>query len=57
MFEINKSRHDFFSSIEDALEHKEWLLGMKSRFMNHKKALKEITLPYRKQGNWIKPSA
>jgi len=55
MFEITKSRHDFFSSKEDALKHKEWLLGMKSRFMEHKKALKEITLAYRKQGTWVKP--
>jgi multimeric flavodoxin WrbA len=54
-FEITKSHHDFFSSKEDALKHKEWLLGMKSRFMAHKKALKEITYPYLKQGNWIKP--
>lgn len=54
-FEITKSRHDFFSSKEDALKHKEWLLGMKSRFIEHKKALKEITLPYLKQGTWIKP--
>lgn len=54
-FEITKSRHDFFSSKEDALKHKEWLLGMKSRFIEHKNALKEITLPYLKQGTWIKP--
>jgi len=54
-FEITKSHHDFFSSKEDALKHKEWLLGMKSRFIDHKKALKEITLPYLKQGRWIKP--
>jgi len=55
MFDILKSRHDFFSSKEDALKHKKWLLGMKSRFIEHKKALKEITLPYLKQGAWIKP--
>jgi hypothetical protein len=55
MFEIVKSQHDFFYSKEDALKHKEWLLGMKSRFVEHKKALKEITLPYLKQGTWIKP--
>ena len=54
-FEITKSHHDFFSSKEDALKHKEWLLGMKSRFIQNKKALKEITLPYLKQGAWIKP--
>jgi len=53
---IDKSDHDFFSSKEDALKHKEWLLGMKSRFVRHKKSLKKITQTYRKQGTWIKPS-
>ena len=52
---IDKSDHDFFSSKEDALKHKEWLLGMKARFFRHKKSLKEITQAYRKQGTWIKP--
>ena len=54
-FEIPKSRHEFFSSKADALEHKEWLFGMKTRFVEHKKSLKEVTLPYLKQGTWIKP--
>lgn len=53
---IDKSDHDFFSSKEDALKHKEWLLGMKSRFVRHKKSLKKITQTYLKQGTWIKPS-
>jgi multimeric flavodoxin WrbA len=55
VFEITESRHDFFSSKEDAIKHKKWLLGMKSRFLEHKKDLKEITLSYLKQGTWIKP--
>jgi multimeric flavodoxin WrbA len=55
LFNIDKSDHDFFSSKEDALKHKEWLLGMKSRFGRHKKSLKEITRSYLKQGHWIKP--
>ena len=55
-FEITKDPHDLFSTKEDALKHKNWLLGMKSRFIEHKKALKEITLAYRKQGTWVKPS-
>jgi multimeric flavodoxin WrbA len=55
-FNIEKSEHDFFYSREDALKHKEWLLGMKSRFVRHKKSLKEITQTYLKQGTWIKPS-
>jgi multimeric flavodoxin WrbA len=52
---IDKSDHDFFFSKEDALQHKEWLLGMKSRFVRHKKSLKKITQTYLKQGTWIKP--
>jgi len=56
-FEITQSRHEFFLSKEAAIKHREWLLGMKSRFVQNKQALKEITLPYLKQGTWIKPSA
>ena len=56
MFDIPESRHDFFSSKENKKKKKKWLLGMKSRFMEHKKALKEITVPYLRQGNWVKPS-
>jgi multimeric flavodoxin WrbA len=55
-FEITKSPHEFFLSKEAAIKHREWLLGMKSRFIEHKKVLKEITHPYLKQGTWIKPS-
>jgi NAD(P)H-dependent FMN reductase len=54
-FEMEKSDHEFFSSKEAVLEHKQWLLGMKSRFIQQKKALKEITQQYLKQGIWIKP--
>ena len=54
-FEISKSDHELFLSKEEALKHREWLLGMKSRFIQQKKVLKEITGSYLKQGNWIKP--
>jgi multimeric flavodoxin WrbA len=54
-FEIGKSDHDFFSSKEEAIRHKEWLLGMRSRFIQQKKALKEITQQYLNQGIRIKP--
>jgi multimeric flavodoxin WrbA len=54
-FNIDKTDHDFFSSKEDALKHKEWLLGMKSRFVRNKTSLKKITQTYLKQGTWIKP--
>jgi len=54
-FEIGKSDHDFFSTKEAALAHKQWLQGMRSRFIEQKKALKEITRQYLKEGTWIKP--
>ncbi|MGD9107324.1 MAG: flavodoxin family protein [Desulfobacterales bacterium] len=54
-FEIKKSDHELFLSEEDAVKHREWLLGMKSRFVRRKKALKEITQSYIRQGSWIKP--
>ena len=54
-FNIDKTEHDFFSSKEDALKHKEWLLGMKSRFVRNKTSLKKITQTYLKQGTWVKP--
>lgn len=54
-FEIAQSRHDFFLSKDAAIKHREWLLGMKARFVQNKQALKEITLPYLKQGTWIEP--
>jgi multimeric flavodoxin WrbA len=57
IFDTGRSDHEFFSSKEAALEHKQWLLGMRSRFMEQKKALKEITRKYLKDGIWIKPQS
>ena len=54
-FTINRSKHELFVSLKDAQEHKEWLVGMKSRFLSQKSQLKQICLDYRKQGYWIKP--
>lgn len=56
-FKINRSKHEFFLSLKDALDHKEWLIGMKSRFIAQKTQLKDICLDFRKQGNWIRPQA
>ncbi len=54
-FNIEQSNHDFFLTRENALNHRDWLLDMKSRFTRQKKELKAITFPYLKQGKWIKP--
>ncbi len=32
-FDIQRGEHDLFLTMEAALAHKEWLLGMKSRFL------------------------
>lgn len=54
-FKIPKSEHEFFLSLEEALKHREWLVGMKSRFKANKEHLKEICLDYRQSGQWLKP--
>jgi len=56
VFDIQKGEHELFLSREDALAHREWLIGMKSRFLQHKEELKKISLEYRSEGNWIKPA-
>jgi multimeric flavodoxin WrbA len=55
VFDIYRSRHELFLSLEEALAHRQWLVGMKSRFGEHKEQLKEIALDYRRQGEWLKP--
>jgi multimeric flavodoxin WrbA len=54
-FVINRGEHEMFLTQEDARAHKEWLVGMKSRFMEEKNRLKEISLGYLKEGAWLKP--
>ena len=54
-FEMSPGPHEFFLNREEALRHKEWLVGMKSRFIEQKSRLKEITVGYREDGVWLKP--
>ncbi len=54
-FEINKSEHELFFSKENVLNHKKWLLNMKTRFAQQKHKLKKISISYLKEGNWIEP--
>lgn len=37
--------------------HREWLKGMKSKFLAHKKELLQVSLPYKDMGQWVKPDA
>ncbi|UCD32507.1 MAG: flavodoxin family protein [Desulfobacterales bacterium] len=55
IFDIAKSKHEFFLTKEDAINHRDWLLDMKSRFVRQKKELKGITHSYLKRGKWIDP--
>jgi multimeric flavodoxin WrbA len=55
VFLINRSEHEMFTSRESALSHREWLMGMKEKFLKHKNTLKEITLSYLRDGTWITP--
>lgn len=53
--EIEAGAHPMFLTKTDVINHKKWLIGMKSRFVENKKALKAISIDYLKDGNWIKP--
>jgi len=55
VFKIEKDAHPLFLSLEDATAHREWLKSMKDRFLREKDKLKEIGLPYLKEGIWIRP--
>lgn len=57
VFEVARSEHELFGSLEEVLKHREWLVGMKSRFMQNKDRLKEICLDYRQAGEWLTPSS
>jgi hypothetical protein len=56
VFAIERTDHDFFLSKSEVLKHRDWLLGMKSRFTEMKTALKSVSLDYGKDGNWLKPT-
>ena len=53
--EIIADDHPMFLTKQNVVDHKNWLLGMKSRFFENKKPLKAITIQYLKEGHWIKP--
>ncbi|MBC2712460.1 MAG: flavodoxin family protein [Desulfosarcina sp.] len=53
--EMEMAEHQLFLTRQDVMDHKDWLIGMKDRFMVLRKTLKPITIDYRKDGQWIKP--
>ena len=46
-----------FASAQEALKHRDWLLGMKHNFIEKKTALKKISIDFRREGRWIRPIA
>jgi multimeric flavodoxin WrbA len=54
-FDITAGPHEMFLSQEAARSHKDWLVGMKSRFVQEKEKLKAISVGYRKEGRWVSP--
>jgi multimeric flavodoxin WrbA len=53
VFHIEKNEPGMFLTKEEAKVHKEWLLGMKDRFIENKKVLKKITIDYLNDGEWV----
>lgn len=56
VFEIEPGSHEMFLSKESAVRHREWLKGMKARFLEQKDQLKKIGVDFLNDGTWLKPS-
>ncbi len=54
-FDMQQSPRVLFLNRAKALEHKQWLIGMKNDFALKKKALIKAAGQYRQDGTWIKP--
>lgn len=54
--EIEKSGHEFVADKKAALQHSDWLKGMRARYLEQKDQLKEIQAAYKDETSWIKPS-
>ncbi len=54
-FNIEPGATELFLTKEHAIRHKNWLRGMKARFLENKDRLKKISISYLKDGVWIKP--
>ena len=52
---VQAGDHPVFLSKTDALRHRDWLKGMKTRFLENKRQLKAIVTDYRKDGIRLKP--
>lgn len=55
--DIAPGEHPLFLCREDAERHAEWLRGMKEKFFERRKELKEVAKSYLKIGTWIERRA
>lgn len=55
VFRLKSADHEMVLSQEAARLHLEWLRSMKDRFIANRKSLKQVTVPYLKDGTWVKP--
>ena len=53
MIDIEPGQRTFFSTYEEAKEHKEWLKGMKDKFIENKERIKKIAAVYKNDGRWM----
>jgi len=54
--DIKPGQSSFLMTYQEAKEHKEWLKGMKERFLEMRTVLKEVAADYTKDGEWIERS-
>ncbi len=55
--DIRPGPHGLFLTREDALAHRDWLIGMKSGYTSQKDRLKAVVRDYGRGGDWIRPPA
>jgi multimeric flavodoxin WrbA len=55
VLDIEAGEHVLLASKEDALKHRDWLLGMVGRFKEQKDKLREVAAEYVDETPWISP--
>ncbi len=53
--DVRPGQHQMFTNTETALDHANWLRGMKERFKAEKRELLTLCKPYKDLGEWIEP--
>lgn len=55
VFDLKPGDIEMFLTKKHAVAHKDWLRGMKARFLENKDRLKKISIDYLKDGTWVTP--